>query len=568
MSEFIEEISNDKIIDKIVIGRVYAGETEPTTVFMFKVIIDKNIEIEIGEIVGVVDKKLRSIIVGMVDSINYLSISGDKFILSKGYEMSNFELETKTEAVSTKLVTVRFLRRIGEYENAFLGVKPGLPVYRMDSLGILNTLEINDLGIPIGLLALPSTKFYSDVPIHLDPEYLLGPEAAHFNMGGQSGYGKTSFILVLLKAIECWAEKSEKNVGIVLFNVKKDDLLYLDQKNDELTNDDLKIYNSLNIPAKPFKKVVFYATKKKREDDNLATLRDSSLETKEFHWEWPDIQHHIKYAIGPHELWDDIQEFALQVMREENLRRFSEVFQRIEEFQPEGRFNIRTASWGKFNRIIRGIYTKNSGLLGLGSHPIPYKDVFKENNLLVIDINEIFFQSYTQRLIFGKVIADLRDLMEKGDLGLDYLIIVTDELGRYAQKNVDSSLYQIRETIQDISERGRSLKITLFGIEQYPSTIADNIIGNVATLTYARMKSLELSNQLYRGLSSTFKEIIPRLMKSIMVIDHDNFPEPILVKFPRSPCATKKSVEFINKSMDKNDKKKKVKKQSKFFFEE
>lgn len=553
-NNFIAKLIDNQIIKKELIGRVHSTENDPTQVFEFKILLDQSIIVEIGEFIGVVDSKLESVIIGQIDTIEVYSMAGTHLSGAISYNLNKYN-EKIVDSVKAKIGTIKFLKRICKYKNTFFEVNPGLPVYLLDKKGVKYGLELPDFGIPVGLLSLPSTKYYSDIPVYVNSDYLLGPEAAHFNMGGQSGYGKTAYILFLLKGIIEWSKRVNKRVGIVAFNVKKDDLLYIDQINEELTNEDKEIYDAINIPSEPFKDVIFYGTKKQRSDDNVATLRHPSLYINRFHWEWPDINRHIDLAIGPHEQFDDIQQFALQIMIDQNLNTFREVFDHIERFQSSSAFNIHSASWGKFSRIINGIYTKNSGLLGCGSHPLPYKEIFQENNILIIDINEIFFKTYTQRLIFGKIISDLRNLMERNELGIDRLIIVTDELGRYASKTAEGSLKQIRSVIKDISERGRSLYITLFGLEQYPSTISDDIIGNVSTLVYTRMKTIELGNQLYRGFTQTLKNIIPKMVKSIIVLDQDNFPDPILLKFPRPPCSQKLPTTIININNNKQNKK-------------
>ena len=85
----------------------------------------------------------------------------------------------------------------------------------------------------------------------------------------------------------------------------------------------------------------------------------------------------------------------------------------------------------------------------------------------------------------------------------------------------------------DISERGRSLGIVLFGAEQFKSSIHERIKGNCATHCYGRTNSIEISKKDYSFIPSTYKNIMTRLSQGEYIITNPLFPSPLQVKFPR-----------------------------------
>jgi len=529
------ELINNKIITERMLGYTYPFPSLPITSREFPIALT-NDGVEIGDYVAVIDSD-ESVTIGKVSELISTSDS-DKWNVVKKY-VENPKFTDPVKKLINKIAIVTIINRIFNKEGALMSVNAMQPVHEAGYEGIKKSLELKNDGIIAGLLAKPS-RTYSDLVVKLTPSYLLGPEAAHLNVCGQSGFGKTSFVIMLLKSLLTWSNASGKKIGVVVFNVKKDDFLYLDIDNDELDDEDRKIYEKMNIEAAHLDNVVFYATRSGTGSDDLATLRSEPLKTKDFFWSWNDVKGHIEHAVSANEAWDDIQEHALQVVKNQRtVTTFREVFTFAEECREREAFNIRAASWGKFLRIIRGIYASNSGLLASGSKPIDYVQEFDENDVIVIDVNERFFKDYTQRLIIGKIVDDVRKLMETDELGLDHLVIVMDELGKYAKKVSSTALRQIRSVIQDIVERGRSIKISLFGIEQYASMIADEIIGNTATNVISKTKTKELSTSSYSTLKESTKSALTRLQKGLVMLQHDPIYSEIFIRVPRAPCAQK-----------------------------
>jgi hypothetical protein len=63
------------------------------------------------------------------------------------------------------------------------------------------------------------------------------------NIGGKSGYGKTAMGLVVAKSVLNHPD-TENTTAAIAFNVKSDDLLYVDQPNVDHTEED-EIYMTI-----------------------------------------------------------------------------------------------------------------------------------------------------------------------------------------------------------------------------------------------------------------------------------------------------------------------------------
>ena len=126
-------------------------------------------------------------------------------------------------------------------------------------------------GIPVGVYRAGGTE----AAIHLDADFLLGPEAAHLSISGVSGLAtKTSAVEWLLSSIFAHFPASKGKVAAVCFNVKGPDLCFLDQPATALSDADREMYATLGVPAEPFANVRYYAPWSSR-GHQLATLRSN-----------------------------------------------------------------------------------------------------------------------------------------------------------------------------------------------------------------------------------------------------------------------------------------------------
>src|SRR5690606_31440799 len=129
----------------------------------------------------------------------------------------------------------------------------------------------SERGIPVGMYRAGGTQ----AAVHLDADFLLGPEAAHLSISGVSGLAtKTSAVEWLLGSIFAHFPAEKGGVAAVCFNVKGPDLCFLDQPAVALSDEDKAMYETLGVPAAPFADVRYYAPWTGR-GTQLATLRSN-----------------------------------------------------------------------------------------------------------------------------------------------------------------------------------------------------------------------------------------------------------------------------------------------------
>jgi DNA helicase HerA-like ATPase len=541
-SEFsIEDCCKKKYITNEFIGIVISDIKTPTKSKEFRIGYDKDLDLELGEVVGIVDEPRESIVYGIVEEVYNFEDVPD--YVQKMME-NNWDL-TKSSLIKRSMLAfadITLLRRFSEknlkYDHALLSITPNQPVYRVGSKGLMDAFDLKDEGVPVGVYALSSGQIVDDAVIRIETPYLLGKEAAHVNISGQSGFGKTAFALFLLKSI-LTTEKGKSKVKAVIFNVKQDDLLWLDKDNNELNDEDLRLYDMLSIEPKAFDRVAFYGTDQYLPQTSKYSLASLRPDVKKFYWLWEDVKYHIHLAIGPLEDFDDKQLQCLHIMQSRPHSDFDAV---ITDAKVLARDKSQTAphysSWGKFARIIQGIKFANQGLLRQHT-PIPYEAVFKEHDILVIDINEAYFKEHTQRLILGKIVSDLQFLHQQNKIDADFMIFMTDELSRYAAKHSDENLRKVKEIIKGIAARGRSIRTPLIALEQFPSEIDDQILGNINTKIFTRTKQSELRNTIYSTYSDRVKFEMVNLKKGYAFAENSQFPDLIKIRYPRPPCAQK-----------------------------
>jgi hypothetical protein len=449
------------------------------------------------------------------------------------------------------------------------------PVFLADDAAVSKALRMDAFqertGIPVGLYQ--NGEMLS--PVYLDSEFLLGPEAAHLNITGVSGLAtKTSSIeFVLLSIFQHFRE----DIAVVCFNVKGSDMLFLDYPAYAPDDPDLRaiyeqhgfgepdaeeadrraieagMYERLRVPARPFERVRYYAPFK---DDrvNLNTLRTNERlagDVKPLSWGLKDILEFTEVVLNRDDV-DAKADALLQFIRQRVVDQTSEIADNlppmtVRNFQDLNRWFDTVLEWMEHaNRsewrthhyaTIRKVYnrlsnlsTRYKGLISPDefSSDLPWGH-FEDRTVYVIDVANL--DSQAQDLVFTRVVSQLRELLEKDKLGVKHVIVVVDELNKYAPSDGQESY--LRQTLLDISERGRYLGLVLFSAQQFRSQVHKRIVGNSATCIYGRMDMDELATPGYQVLTSATKEKLATLSKGQLMIRHPHFNQPIFVKFPR-----------------------------------
>jgi hypothetical protein len=154
---------------------------------------------------------------------------------------------------------------------------------------------------------------------------------------------------------------------------------------------------------------------------------------------------------------------------------------------------------------------------------------FEDRGIQVIDVAGM--DPLAQDLVFARVVAKLREHLERRDLGVDHIVVVVDELNKYAP--ADGPDTYVRRMLLDLAERGRYLGLVLFSAQQFRSQVQRRVTGNAGTALYGRMDMDELATPGYANLSPATRAKLAALPKGELMIRHPHFTQPVFVRFPR-----------------------------------
>ena len=405
--------------------------------------------------------------------------------------------------------------------------------------------------IPIGLY----TSGGLEAPVYLDADFLLGPEAAHLNISGVSGLAtKTSAVEFLLAAVFRHFPAHKGRVAAVCFNVKGPDLCFLDQPG-ELSDEDQRRYELLDVPAKPFERVHYYAPLK-ADGVNLNTLRthaDLVDDVTPLTWGLQEVVDFAEVLLNR----DDIDAKAdafIDFLRDRVLgRSFDDGFgnaHKVETFADLDRLfraifdglelSGRSDTWRthhiatmrKVRNRLSNISTRCKGLVTDDgpSSDLPWGS-FEDRAVYVIDVANV--DPLGQDLVFARAVSKLREHLERRDLGVDAVVVFVDELNKYAPG--DGPETYVKKMLLDISERGRYLGLVLFSAEQFRSQVHRRVVGNAGTQVFGRMDMDELATPGYQVLSPATKIKLATLPVGELMVRHPHFTQPIFVRFPKPP---------------------------------
>jgi uncharacterized protein len=202
--------------------------------------------------------------------------------------------------------------------------------------------------------------------------------------------------------------------------------------------------------------------------------------------------------------------------------------------------DITVQSWRRFSRLVKKSI-KDNPLFGQVSER--YREVRIANKIAEIKTNEVFvidiakLNTDMQAFVFGSTIKEIYDFQlsdndqENSDRP-NKIIVFIDELNKFASSEVPKNSPILRQ-ILDISERGRSLGVILFGAEQFRSAIHPRVTGNSSTAAYGRTNAIELAKKDYSFIPPVYKTMMTRLNQGEYIIQNPIFKSLLNIKFPK-----------------------------------
>jgi len=134
---------------------------------------------------------------------------------------------------------------------------------------------------------LPAGLSRDDEPLYLNLDFLDGTRGAHVNISGISGVAtKTSYATFLLYSLfESGALGPEAvNTKALVFNVKGEDLLWLDRRNTRLDDRQAARYGRIGLPVGAFPSVAFFAPPRRGAPTPVPDVASRDTGVTSFFW--------------------------------------------------------------------------------------------------------------------------------------------------------------------------------------------------------------------------------------------------------------------------------------------
>lgn len=429
---------------------------------------------------------------------------------------------------------------------------------------------------PLGLSLSRKEVVYGNL------DFLNGRKGAHINISGVSGIAtKTTYTTFLLHSLlHCGALSDPANTHAIIFNVKGEDLLFLDKRNNTLTPQDLTEYDKLGLPAEPFDSVQFYVPPteaprgplmprvgSRRADEVTAyfwTVRsfcrdkllrylfadageDSSLlSTLVYQVErrlYEAVEEADKAGAGPgivlkiekkKKAAKGEEEGAEETVEEREIRDFSGLMKAIEAIAETTGQAAGTV--GAFMRRLYGLEEKISYIIRDPGDSDPAQHVinWRNSQVTVVSLNGLY--EVGKSFVVGSVLQQIQQEKEATGSAEPLCFIVVDELNRYAPRDGWSP---IRERLLEIAERGRSSGTILIGAQQTASEVERRIVANPAFRIVGRLDAAEAERAEYGFLPPTLRQRSTILTSGRMIVSQPDIPTPVPVCFPMPAWATR-----------------------------
>ncbi len=412
--------------------------------------------------------------------------------------------------------------------------------------------------LPIGLSR-------SDEPLFANLEFFDGRRGAHVNISGISGVAtKTTYATFLLHSLFTSGVLGSRAVNTkgLIFNVKGEDLLFLDRPNVALDEGQHERYRSLGLPAEPFRSVGIFAPPRRGVSSGVPDVNARTDGVTSFYWTIGEFCHDDLLPFLFADAEDDRAQYTMVVynvmaqlrrataledggvvIEGASVRTFRELVDlitvRVQDEDDRYLWAGPAIGTGTINAFVRRLQGAVRHVEHLIRADLPNPErhqVRLDHQVTVVDLHNLHDRA--KRFVVGVTVRRAFDEKERAGQSGELLMIVLDELNKYAPREGSSP---IKEILLDVAERGRSLGVILIGAQQTASEVERRIIANSSIRVVGRLDSAEASRDEYGFLPSVQRQRATILKPGTMLVTQPEIPVPLVLEFPFPAWATRAS---------------------------
>ena len=430
---------------------------------------------------------------------------------------------------------------------------------------------------PIGLSLSGKEVVYGNL------DFLNGRKGAHMNISGVSGIAtKTTYTTFLLHSLlHCGQLTDAKNTHAIIFNVKGEDLLFLDKPSNVIDLEDEALYEVMGLPAEPFDSVQFYVpptenargpimpkvgarradevtpyfwtvrsfcrerllrylfTEGGEEASLLSTLiyqieRRLSEAAEEADKQGPGPGVFLPVDKADKKSKGEAGEQDESSVEIQEIRDFSKLMRAMEAIAAST--NHSQGTIGAFMRRLYGAEDKIAYVIRDPADADPAAHAINWRNKQVTVVSLTGLYEIGKSFVVGSVLQQIQQEKEATGSAEPLCFIIVDELNRYAPRDGWSP---IRERLLEIAERGRSSGTILIGAQQTASEVERRIVANPAFRIVGRLDAAEAERAEYGFLPPTLRQRAAILTSGRMIVSQPDIPTPVPVRFPMPAWATR-----------------------------
>jgi len=553
------------------VGRVLGSEHSNTR--EFRVVIGDDQYLQLDDLVVV-----RTEVPG-AERVNTYGIVTEVEAVYEGasFESDTFRIADEGSMPGAKVRSARVAVTRVDPE-VWVAPDPGGAVDRAQGDARDRALYVDEMGRP-----LPVGLGRDGGPLFVDLDFFDGRKGGHMSISGISGVAtKTSFALFFLRMLTGRRDivgEAGKNLRVLVFNVKGEDLLWLDKPNRDFTPAAAEGWAALGVTPEPFPSVSLWAPPRPRSGDVLVPDIAGRQDVDVFAWtprefidegllrflftDANDARNQISFVAERVE--SQLRRFAVdvagapgavvlrdpseghqpgEVVRpnpgERVIKDLSGFAAALEEFldppdaEPDvkwtGRVQVGTVS--AFMRRLHAAVVRLGHLIQSGeSRRIDRSRA----QVTVVGIQSL--HDLAQRFVVGALLKEAFAEKEGSGQRLPLSVVVLDELNKYAPREGQSP---IKDMLIDIAQRGRSLGVLLVGAQQTASRVAPEVLENAALRVTGRLDAAEAERSEYGWMLPSTRARARLLKPGTMVVSQPSIPVPLVVDFPFPPWATRK----------------------------